>query len=148
MTAGEAQLIATWRYGGDWSVYNLDSAQTLLDDLSCYQAVLADEGLVGFCCSGIAARVPGIADEPGTLDVGMGMDPALVGQGHGAAFGLTVLDHLTAQHPNQTIRVVIQSWNARSLRLAHRLGFSETGALVALQHDQHVTYRVLTRLPA
>ena len=76
------------------------------------------------------------------------MDPALVGQGHGAAFGLTVLDHLTAQHPNQTIRVVIQSWNARSLRLAHRLGFSETGALVALQHDQHVTYRVLTRLPA
>jgi RimJ/RimL family protein N-acetyltransferase len=145
MTAGEAQLIAIWQYDGDWSVYNLDSAGSLLDDLSCYHAVLADERLVGFCCTGIAARVPGIADEPGILDVGMGMDPALVGQGHGAALGSAVLSYLTAHHPNQTMRVVIQSWNARSLRLARQLGFADAGELVVLQRGLRVTYRVLTK---
>jgi L-amino acid N-acyltransferase YncA len=147
MTAGEAQLIATWQYDGGWSVYDLDSAGPLLDDLSCYHAVLADERLVGFCCTGTAARIPGMTDEPGILDVGMGMDPALVGQGHGAAFGSAVLSHLTAQHPNHTMRVVIQSWNARSVRLAHQLGFAHAGEVVVLQNDQPVSYRVLTRLP-
>jgi hypothetical protein len=29
----------------------------------------------GFCCVGEAARVPGMTEEPPTVDVGMGMDP-------------------------------------------------------------------------
>ena len=145
MTADEATLVAAWRYDGDWSVYNLDSAGSLLDDSPCYHAVLADDRLVGFCCTGIAARVPGIADEPGILDVGMGMDPALVGQGHGTAFGAAVPRYLTAHQPNQMMRVVIQGWNARSLQFAYRLGFSEIGELIVRQSGQRVTYRVLTK---
>jgi hypothetical protein len=45
------------------------------------------------------------------------------------------------------MRVVIQSWNARSLRLARQLGFADAGELIVLQSDRPVTYRVLTRLP-
>jgi len=71
------------------------------------------------------------------------MDPALVGQGHGTAFGAAVLSYLADEHPGLTLRVAVQSWNARSLGLARRLGFAEAGELTAMQGGRPVTYRVL-----
>jgi RimJ/RimL family protein N-acetyltransferase len=145
MTAGEAEQVAAWQYEADWSVYNVDSARPLLDDLACYHSVVENLRTIGFCCTGVAARVAGMTDEPGILDVGMGMDPTLVGRGRGAAFGATVLRYLAAHHPDQTLRAVIQDWNARSIRLARRLGFSDVGELIADQGGRPVTYRVMTR---
>lgn len=147
MTTDEAELVATWRYDGAWSVYDLDSPQSLLDDLSCYHSAVMDEGLIGFCCTGIAARVQGMTEESGVLDVGLGMDPALVGRGDGAAFGQAVLSYLSTEAPDQTLRAVIQDWNARSLALARRLGFTDAGELVVVQRGRPVTYRVLTKSP-
>lgn len=101
MTVDEAERVATWRYSGDWSVYDLASAQPLNEDPNSYYAVVAGQKLVGFCCIGEAARVPGMPETPGTLDVGMGMDPTLVGRGHGAAFGRTVLSYLAENTPTE-----------------------------------------------
>ena len=143
MTVDDAALVANWRYEGEASVYNLDSDQPLLAELACYFAVWDGDRLIGFCGTGIAARVPGISAEPGTLDIGMGMDPALVGRGHGASFGQAVLDYLSMRHPGQTLRAVIKDWNARSLRLAQGLGFADIGELIALQSGQPVAYRLL-----
>jgi hypothetical protein len=47
MTADEAELIATWHYDGEWSVYDLASPQPLLNDLTNYHAVVGDEQLLG-----------------------------------------------------------------------------------------------------
>lgn len=147
MTLEEAERVAAWRYDGDWSIYNLGSAQPLIDDLASYYSVVADKTLIGFCCIGEAARVPGVAEEPATVDIGMGMDPAQVGQGHGQVFGRVVLSHLSQSHPNRTLRAVVQSWNERSLRLTRRLGFEDTGQLTVTQGGQPVTYRVVIKRP-
>jgi hypothetical protein len=48
------------RYSGGWSIYNLESAQSLIVDLSNYYSIMFDGNLIGFCCIGEAARVPGI----------------------------------------------------------------------------------------
>ena len=81
MTSEEAERVASWRYDGDWSIYDLVSAQPLIDDLADYFVVVARQRLVGFCCIGSAARVPGLPGDAAFLDVGIGMDPALVGRG-------------------------------------------------------------------
>ncbi|MCX2931840.1 hypothetical protein ORI20_16280 [Mycobacterium sp. CVI_P3] len=148
MTVAQAGLIATWHYDGAWAVYDLDSAQPLLDRLASYHSVTSDQTLIGFCCTGIAARVPGMTEEPGILDVGMGMDPALVGQGHGAAFGATVLSYLTLRHPGQALRAAVQDWNTRSLRLTRRLGSKDAGEIVVHQGGRPVTYRVVVTCSA
>ena len=120
MTADEAGLIATWRYRGEWSVYDLGSPQPMLDDLASYYSGLAGRTLIGFCCIGEAVRVPGMTKEPATLDVGMGMDPAQVGRGNRTVFGRAVLNYLSTAHPGQALRAVVQRWNERSLRLTRR----------------------------
>lgn len=145
MTVGDAQRVAAWRYSGDWSVYDLRSAQPLIDDLASYRAVVAGKTLTGFCCIGEAARVPGMTAEPVTIDVGMGMDPAAVGGGNGAAFGQAVLSYLSQSYPGQALRAVVQSWNVRSLRLTRRLGFEDLGELTAVQGGQPVAYRIVVK---
>jgi [ribosomal protein S18]-alanine N-acetyltransferase len=119
--------------------------RTLIDALSSYCAVVAGEKLIGFCCIGEPARVPGVSEDPAILDVGLGMDPELVGCGDGAAFGRAVLGYLAERHPDGVLRAVVQSWNERSLRLTKRLGFEDVGELAIVQGGRSVSYRIVVR---
>lgn len=147
MTVDEAVDVANWRYGGDWSVYDLSTPQPVLDNLSSYYTVASGDDLIGFCCIGIEARVAGMKAAPAILDVGMGMNPPqLVGRGNGGArFGEIVLQYLDGCHPGIILRAAVQAWNERSLRLTRRLGFEDAGELIAVQGDRSVSYRVVQR---
>lgn len=127
LTPADLVDIADWRYDDRWAVYDSDGP---LDPELGYWAVVqevgADERLVGFGCLGEDARVPGLPEVEGVLDVGVGMRPDLVGQGLGPDFATAVLD-LAATRGATTLRAVVQDWNTRSLRLVERLGFVRTG---------------------
>lgn len=145
MTTEEAEQVASWRYSGDWSVYDLPSAEPLVDELSSYYAVVADETLIGFCCIGEAARVAGLSEDPAILDVGLGMAPELIGLGYGTAFARTVLDYVEGRHPDCLLRAVVQSWNNRSLRVTERLGFEDVGERTTVQGGRPVSYRIVVK---
>jgi RimJ/RimL family protein N-acetyltransferase len=145
MTPEDAERVGAWRYRDGWAAYDLPSARPILDALSDYHAVVAGNDLVGFCCIGEAARIAGLVEYDGVLDLGLGMDPNLVGEGRGPVFGNAVLRYLAHRHPGRSIRAVVQSWNRRSLRLTRRLGFEEVGDLTAVQGGKSVTYRIVVR---
>jgi ribosomal-protein-alanine N-acetyltransferase len=144
LTVDDIADIATWRYDGPWSVYDSDGR---LDPAEGYWAVVETAGeaeqLVGFACLGADARVPGLPEAPGLLDVGLGMRPSLVGQGAGRDFAAAVLD-FAATRGATGLRAVVQDWNERSLRLVARLGFTRTGT----HPVGAVTYVVLERRPS
>jgi [ribosomal protein S18]-alanine N-acetyltransferase len=135
----DVREIATWRYAGPWRIYDSDGPLPAAGYLAV--AGEPDGPLVGFCCAGVEARVPGLAEEPGVLDIGVGMAPDLVGQGHGLAFGNAVLDHFAAP----CLRAVVQAWNERSRRLTRALGFVEDHTHTCVQDGQTVEYLVLVR---
>ncbi|UNB52892.1 nucleotidyltransferase domain-containing protein [Mycolicibacterium sp. YH-1] len=145
MTEHDAHRVAAWRYDGRWSIYDLSSAQPILEDLVNYFAVTSGERLVGFCCVGEAARVPGLTADPAVVDIGLGMEPDLVGHGHGVPFGQAVLTYLTEAYPEKQFRAVIQAWNERSLNLVGRLGFDDAGEWSTIQGGHPVGYRILKR---
>jgi [ribosomal protein S18]-alanine N-acetyltransferase len=144
LTAGDAEDIATWRYEGPWRTYD-SRPEDRVSGNSGYDAV-ADPvtgALVGFICLGPEARVPGLAAEPGIVDIGAGMRPDLVGTRLGTEFGPAVLGHIRALAGEATLRAVVQSWNERSLRLCARLGFRAVGTHTCVQDGRDVTYVVL-----
>lgn len=141
MTADDGESVALWRYPGPWAVYDSTGP---LDPAEGYWTVVDDCGdLAGFACFGVEARVPGLAEQPGTLDVGVGMRPDLTGQGQGAPFAEAVLAHAREVAGARRARAVVQQWNERSLRLLRRLGFEETGTHDVPQQGQR--YVVLER---
>jgi RimJ/RimL family protein N-acetyltransferase len=88
-----------------------------------------DDGgeLIGFGCAGAEARVPGVEEEAGTLDVGYGLRPDLVGQGLGREFVGVVLAHAVEGHSPARLRMSIYGWNRRSRRVAEAHGFRVVG---------------------
>jgi RimJ/RimL family protein N-acetyltransferase len=146
MNVDDASRVAGWRYRERWSVYDLESAAGLLDELDLYWAVTdSDDALVGFVCVEAAARVPGLDEGPPFLDVGVGLNPDLAGQGRSLLFGQAVLGHLVRQYPVRPLRAVIQAWNVRSLRFAGRCGFIDGGEVMSARDRRPVLYRVMVK---
>lgn len=129
----EARQIATWRYDEPYGIYSLTALAipALLDPELRYHSVRDEAGeLVGFCCFGLDARVPGgvyTQGEPEALDVGVGMHPDWVGKSHGRSFVATVLGFAVKEYNPSMFRVTIAAFNQRSQRVFLGLGFKEAG---------------------
>lgn len=145
MTELFAREIATWTYPEKWSIYD-PSPDDLLTPEAGYVAVVGVQtALVGFACSGTEARVPGLLEKPSALDIGFGMSPIFAGQNHGAEFATAIVSHFQAITKASHLRVVVQSWNERSLRLTRNLGFEDIGIHECEQNGLLVTYAVLQK---
>jgi RimJ/RimL family protein N-acetyltransferase len=125
LTDDEAEQPLGWRYPEPYETYDADGP--LGRDLGFF-AVDDDNGeLVGFGCLGAEARVPGVEEESGTVDVGYGMRPDLIGQGRGREFVGAVLERAVATDPTAQLRMSILRWNERSRRVAESHGFRVVG---------------------
>jgi [ribosomal protein S18]-alanine N-acetyltransferase len=78
-----------------------------------YGAVTRGGELVGKCCFGAPARVPQMEEE-GTLDVGYGLHPDLVGNGFGPPSSMRSLEFASAEFAPTRFRVRSLDWNRRS----------------------------------
>jgi len=150
LTAADAEQVRRWRYDGPWSVYDSRPDDPPITSADGYHTIAdaADGTFLGYVCVGTEARVPGLAEDPALLDVGVGMRPDLVGQGHGQRFGAAALAYADRLAGGRPLRAVVQTWNRRSLRLTERLGFVEAGQHMAMQGGKRVEYVVLVRQPA
>ena len=140
LTPADATEIASWRYPGRYATYDVDEVPT---PERGYWSVHRDGELVGYCCFGDEARVPGAIEEPGTLDVGYGMKPALMGHGLGREFIDAILAFAAERFAPHRVRVLILDWNARSQAAASSAGFEEDGAIESAEG----TFVIMTRLP-
>lgn len=145
LTPDDARRIGEWRYDGPWSAYDSQPADEPVTAGMGYWAVSGADGgpFLGYYCTGGEARVPGLEPEPGVLDLGVGMAPEWVGEGHGAEFAAAVLAHVHEHHGPTILRATVQSWNTRSLKLTHRLGFHEQRRHTCVQNGEQVEYTVL-----
>jgi RimJ/RimL family protein N-acetyltransferase len=112
-------------------VYNPNegTVASLLD--GNHLAILDDGELVGFIGLGVESRVPGgpVARDDVT-DVGVGIRPDLLSERLGTRGGELVLETLhMAGHT--ALRASVLASNERSIKLAMRLGFRETGAFLS-----------------
>ena len=154
MDEASARQTLTWRYEPPYDFYNPnpDDAdevmQYLLDPRNAYYAITDDGGeLVGYCCFGLDARVPGGDYSADALDVGLRMRPDLTGQGRGLGFVTAILDFARQTFNPQAFRVTVATFNTRALRVYEKAGFEyvqvfgreKDGLEFAIMQCQHVT---------
>ena len=138
LTPEDATAIASWRYPGRYATYDETNVPSAARGI---WAVHDDEELVGSCCFGDAARVPGVTEEPGIVDVGWGMRPDLMGQGLGRDFIGAIVSFARKEFSPERFRVLILEWNARSRAAARSVGFEENGTI----ESNEGTFVVMTR---
>jgi RimJ/RimL family protein N-acetyltransferase len=126
MDTTHARVIATWRYEPPYDFYDLgdDISDLLRPDYHYYAVTDSDGELVGYCCFGADARVPG-GDYPadGALDVGIGLRPDLTGRGLGPGFLRAILGFGGRTFAPSAFRTTVAAFNERSLHLCMGAGF-------------------------
>jgi RimJ/RimL family protein N-acetyltransferase len=125
-----ARQVLTWRYTDQYALYN-PSEETLEEDLAAllnpqynYYVVHDGETLIGYCCFGEDAQVPGgDYSLPDALDIGLGLRPDLTGQGRGADFLAAILKFAQQEYRPRYFRATIAAFNLRSQRVFAKTGF-------------------------
>ena len=128
------QTILRWQYSGEYMLYNalLDPETADIDAVSleffvnphnAYAAYDEAGVLIGFCCFGVDAQVPGGDYTEDALDVGLGLRPDLTGQGLGTNFLGAILALAQREFDPLPPRATIAAFNARSQRIFAKNGF-------------------------
>ena len=120
LNGADEAAIAAWHYAGQYSTYDVADPSDLATD---HWAVTEGGELVGYCCFGEAARVAGAEPAVGTLDIGYGMKPELMGHGRGLRFVGAILEFAVRRHDPQRLRLYVLNWNERSRKVAAAHGF-------------------------
>lgn len=117
--------IATWQSPGPWAVQ--DGLQSPRPDEGYWAVRDADRTLIGFCCFGEAARVPGQAGAANILDVALGLRPDLTGRGLSREFAQTVIQRARQLAEGRTLRCAVASSNELGRHTAESVGFKVAG---------------------
>lgn len=126
MVEADARAVVAWEYPAPYDVYDVPAAdrvaavRSFLEPALGYHAARRDGELVGFCCFGPDARVPG-GDyrRDDLLDVGLGLRPDLTGKGLGLSFVQAVLAYAGA---TGGCRMTVAVFNQRAIRVYERAG--------------------------
>jgi ribosomal-protein-alanine N-acetyltransferase len=125
LTDLECELIAGWRYPGRYATYEFDHPPSAA--LGYHAVVDEHDALIGYCCFGAEARVPGVDATTDVIDVGYGMAPELMGHGRGRAFVDAIVGFASRTYGPAHLRALVLDWNHRSRRTLEHAGFAETG---------------------
>jgi RimJ/RimL family protein N-acetyltransferase len=129
ITADDVYAVAGWRYEPPYDFYNLeipsrDNVASFLDTQRGYCRITNEAGeLVGFCCFGSDAQVPGGDYQHPALDIGLGVRPDLTGRGRGIYYVNAVIAYAERMMPSERYRVTIACFNERAQRVWHKAGF-------------------------
>ncbi|WMT43015.1 GNAT family protein [Paenibacillus sp. D2_2] len=148
MTREAAVIISQWEYPAPYNFYNMDPDEEGVAELmnGDYFCVTDDAScLVGFFCFGLSARVPGgytagLYTDEQRLDIGLGMDPALTGQGLGGVFVQEGLQWLQNQHGQSKFRLVVATFNERAKRVYAENGFVPRGTVLSKINGEEVEF--------
>lgn len=143
LTIEDGMAIASWRYPGPWAVY--DALEAPQVDEGFWAVEDATPALVGFCCLGQAARVPGMDSAIGVLDVALGLRPDLAGRGLGRDFAVAVVAHAHDVADGRRLRCVVAEWNEPGRAAAEAAGFSPNGTYEMPGGAAVSSYRVFTQ---
>ncbi|WKA60230.1 GNAT family protein [Planococcus shenhongbingii] len=130
MDKDTAENILNWKYDSPYDFYNNELNEEELAEMlnGSYFAIYNDlKELIGFFCTGYSAQVPtgkklGMYEE-NFIDMGLGMNPHLVGRGSGYNFCSYILKYIEENHPKNPIRLTVAEFNSRAIHLYKKLGF-------------------------
>uniref|UniRef100_UPI003B3AEC4A GNAT family N-acetyltransferase n=1 Tax=Nakamurella sp. TaxID=1869182 RepID=UPI003B3AEC4A len=141
LTIEDGLTVAAWSSPGAWHIQ--DALQAPEPDEGYWAVVDARDELLGLCCLGAAARVPGQPEDDWVLDVAIGIRPQLAGRGWGADLGRAAVAYARSVTLDRRVRTAVPEWNVAGQRTAEQCGFVRVGH----RTYEHQPYQVFEQPP-
>lgn len=146
MAEASIRTIATWVYEPPYALYNWEAEPTeeelrfFVDPANGYYSISDHDGaLVGYCCFGADAQVPGGEYSVTALDIGLGVRPDLTGRGRGHLFSEGVVEFARRSVAALPLRVTVASFNQRAMRVWERTGFHQQATFRTTRQGREFT---------
>lgn len=128
LTIEDGMALASWSSPGAW---HIEDALAAPEPDEGYWAVAdANDTLLGFCCLGAAARVPGAPADDRVLDVAIAIRPQFAGRGWSGKFGRAAVAYAGSVALDRKLRTTVPEWNEPGQRAALQSGFLQIGNAV------------------
>lgn len=153
MNIEEAMLISKWKYEEPYSIYSMDGSREAINELldGSYYSVRDEEAnLIGYYCYAESAQVPvgrkfGAYDEKDVTDIGLGMNPALCGQGLGYEFFSNGIEFAQKELGAVKFRLTVAAFNKRAIKVYERAGFRKVTSFERISKDSITVFEVMKR---
>ncbi len=153
MNEKNARTILAWQYRAPFAYYNIDPNQLekelrdFLDPDNAYFSILGEEDdIIGYCCFGREAQVPGgLYEGDGAIDVGAGMRPDLMGADLAPVVLGAILSWAESEFSPMRFRVTVASFNQRVIRICSLAGFKPEHRFMSNTGQDDREFLILTR---
>ncbi len=125
LTEEEARLICTWRYGGEYSVYNYPMweivveknwgmAQASVREREFFAILNEKDELIGYFR---------LKEKENFIELGVGLKPELCGLGYGEAAMEQIKQEAGERYPDKLLALEVRSFNQRAIKCYQKAGF-------------------------
>lgn len=127
MNEFEKEIIASWKYEGEYAMYNLPSYKEQKEKSMAlanpkrtknYYVYYDENTLLGFT---------NILEEEKEVFMGIGVNPNLCGKGYGKHILLVACGIAQDLYPNKPLYLEVRTWNERAIRCYEFAGFKIDG---------------------
>jgi RimJ/RimL family protein N-acetyltransferase len=141
LTIEDGLDLASWSRPGAWHIE--DALEAPEPDEGYWAVVDRNDILLGFCCVGGAARVPGAPPDDYVVDVAIGIRPQLAGRGWSGELGRAAVRYAGSVALDRRLRTTVPEWNEVGRHAAEQAGFSWVGTAVW----NHQQYEIFEQTP-
>jgi enoyl-CoA hydratase/carnithine racemase/RimJ/RimL family protein N-acetyltransferase len=141
LTIEDGLDLASWSRPGAWHIE--DALEAPEPDEGYWAVVDCNDTLLGFCCVGGAARVPGAPRDDYVVDVAIGIRPQLAGRGWSGELGRAAVRYAASVALDRRLRTTVPEWNQVGRHAAAQAGFT----WVATQVWNQQQYEILEQTP-
>ncbi len=147
----EAIVISSWKYGGIYSIYDMDGSEediTELLDGSYYVVKNEKLEIVGYFCFGESAQVLAgnkynVYFDTEMIDIGLGMNPGFAGQGMGIEFLNKGIEFAKEKFLISKFRLTVAKFNKRAIKTYEKVGFKEVNRFERQQGNEIMEFMVM-----
>lgn len=134
----QAKEIASWKYNGEYSIYNLPTWDKMIKDNYSLCDNVKRERYIGYSSgSGELVGFINLLDEGDTVFFGIGINPNYCGRGLGKIITKKALIECEKRFPNKPIILEVRTWNERAVNCYKSQGFE---IIATKQQETHIGF--------
>jgi RimJ/RimL family protein N-acetyltransferase len=145
-----AKIIANWKYPKPYDIYNMNGEEDAINEILTedYYSYIYKNNIIGYFCFGKSARVPTdkaeIYKNDEYLDIGIGMNPKLCGEGRGYDFFGKALKAAYEIYEKKKYRLTVAEFNKRAIKVYQKHGFRKENEFVRENDNNNVKFITMT----
>lgn len=127
LTDAEKWEICSWKYSGDYAVYNLPSYEVMKEKQIGFFNLEREQNYRAFYDGDCLAGFVNIKEEESEVFIGIGVKPELCSKGYGQLILHETYRISKELYPEKSLYLEVRTWNERAIRCYQKAGFEIVG---------------------